>query len=507
MFSSVFSATVSGVDGFRVIVEVDVSGGLPCFEVVGMPDTSVREAKHRVRSAVKNSGFQIPPQRITVNLAPAGLHKEGTQLDLAMAVSLLVASRQIPSNLLIREYGFLGELALNGSIRPVPGVLAMALALRESGRKGVVLPMDNQGEVSFLEGCDVRLSRNLSEVAEFLRGNRPLPGPLKSPPDIQGNATSQIRYDQIKGQRAAKRALEIAAAGEHNLLMVGPPGAGKSVLAKALPEIMSKLSQEEAIIVTKIHSIVGLLPKGAGLLKRRPFRSPHHTVTTTAMIGGGANPKPGEITLAHRGVLFLDELPEFSPAIINALRQPLEDGFVNITRAKGTYRFPSRILLAGAMNPCQCGFWGCEVQECTCTEYRRRQYISRVNGPLLDRIDICMQVQRVDVKDLSGASLEESGDTVRERVTAARDLQKQRLEGTGFSTNSEMGPRELSTLLSISRSARKLLFDAYNRMRLSARAYYRVIRVATTIADLALSARIEEEHVAEALSYRQRVLD
>jgi len=505
LFSSVFGATVSGLAGFPVIVETDVSGGLPCLEIVGMPDTSVKEAKHRVRSALRNSGFEVPSRRIVVNLAPAGVHKEGTQLDLAIALGLLAASREIPQNSLTQEYGFLGELALDGTIRPIPGVLAMALALLESGLKGAVVPLENCAEVAFLEQFHVLPASNINEVADFILGKKDLVQRSYLDSRSERDGRIDLSYDHIKGHQVAKRALEIAAAGEHNLLMVGPPGSGKSVLAKSLPEIMPDLSTEEAITVTKIHSIAGLLPNGSGLLKVRPFRSPHHTATMSAMIGGGTNPKPGEITLAHRGVLFLDELGEFSSSVINALRQPLEDGLVNITRAKGTYTFPCKVLLVGAMNPCLCGFYGSDLKECTCTEHQRRQYVSKIDGPLLDRIDMCINVERVELEELTDDSTHEAASTVKARVTSARERQRELLKQTGLMTNSEMGPKEISTLVTLSSDARKLLFYAYKSMKLSVRTYYKVIKVAASISDLANCPRIEEEHIAEAISYRQKV--
>jgi len=496
---------VSGLAGFPVIVETDVSGGLPCLEIVGMPDTSVKEAKHRVRSALRNSGFEVPSRRIVVNLAPAGVHKEGTQLDLAIALGLLAASREIPQNSLTQEYGFLGELALDGTIRPIPGVLAMALALLESGLKGAVVPLENCAEVAFLEQFHVLPASNINEVADFILGKKDLVQRSYLDSRSERDGRIDLSYDHIKGHQVAKRALEIAAAGEHNLLMVGPPGSGKSVLAKSLPEIMPDLSTEEAITVTKIHSIAGLLPNGSGLLKVRPFRSPHHTATMSAMIGGGTNPKPGEITLAHRGVLFLDELGEFSSSVINALRQPLEDGLVNITRAKGTYTFPCKVLLVGAMNPCLCGFYGSDLKECTCTEHQRRQYVSKIDGPLLDRIDMCINVERVELEELTDDSTHEAASTVKARVTSARERQRELLKQTGLMTNSEMGPKEISTLVTLSSDARKLLFYAYKSMKLSVRTYYKVIKVAASISDLANCPRIEEEHIAEAISYRQKV--
>lgn len=485
-------------------VEVDVAGGLPGLEIVGLADTSVREARHRVRSALHNTGAGVPPRRITVNLSPASVHKEGSQMDLGIAVGILAASGQVPAGPRLDEYCFLGELALDGRIRPVRGVLAMAQTVAEGGLKGVIVPDANQGEVSFLTGLDLRAAGSLAEVAAFLRGCGDLPPAKPGTSREVPLANDLVDFADVKGQAVGKRAVEVACSGGHNVLMSGPPGAGKSMLARAMPGILPALTREESLVVTRIQSVAGTLAPGQGMVTQRPFRSPHHTATASALVGGGASPRPGEVTLAHRGVLFLDELPLFSPSVLNALRQPLEDGEAVVTRSRATLRFPSRFLLVAAMNPCPCGSWGDGQRSCTCTEYARKQYSDRVSGPFRDRMDLFVEVGRVAVQDLLATPPEGSAE-VRDRVNLARERQLRRLAESGMTCNAEMGPSQVTTLLSVSAPGRKLLLDAFRNLSLSTRAYYRVQKVAASVADLADSPRIEEEHIAEALSYRQQI--
>lgn len=499
MFSRTFSATLVGIQGIPVSVEVDIGGGLPCIEIIGLGDASVKEAKHRVRSAIRNSGYDIPSRRIVVNLAPAGVHKEGSHLDLAIASGILGACGVVPANGSRSGWVLLGELSLDGQVRRTAGILPMVLSCVKEGFSRIVAPRDNEGEVGWLKDVELRTASTLAEVVVFLRGAGELPRArdptrLEDFPDPAGTDLADIR-----GQEAAKRALEVAVSGGHNILMVGSPGSGKTLLARAVPGMMPELSPQESVEVTIIHSAAGLLPPGAGLMKKRPFRAPHHTATPQALVGGGSPPRPGEVTLAHGGVLFLDEVAHFSRTALDALRQPLEEGICVVTRAKARFVFPSRCLVVAASNPCPCGRFPSE--DCKCDERARRNYLSRLSGPLLDRFDVFVEMSPVSFSDLE-SSPGETSSKVRERVARARRRQLERFAGKGFSTNSRIPVKDLPAYATLSGDARELLHRGFVELGLSARAYHRVLRVALTIADLDESPRVEEVHVAEALAYR-----
>lgn len=506
MLSRVFGGTVVGIDGRLIAVEVDISVGLPAFDVVGLPDAAVRESKERVRSALRNAGYDFPLRRITVSLAPASLRKAGSGLDLPIALGVLAATGQIPQSALWGA-AVLGELGLDGSLGRVCGALPIAMACREAGVRRLVLPLENAAEAALVDGIEVMAAPSLGAAVEMLMGQRPAP-PV---PSAESGATDGVQaprdlpdFADVRGQAFAKRGIEIAVAGGHNLLMVGPPGSGKTMLARCIPALLPPLTREEALEVTRIYSVLGLVPSGQGLITRRPFRAPHHTVTRAGLVGGGGpQPMPGEVTLAHRGVLFLDEMAEFSPYVIDALRQPLEDGVVTIPRAGLAVTYPARFMLVGGTNPCRCGFLGDARRECTCTPREIARYRSRISGPVMDRIDIHLEVLRPNPEAIAfDGAKEEPSAVVAARVRQAREVQAWRFAGLSAATNAEMGPRELSKFCVLSASARSLLASAASRMSLSPRAITRTLKVARTIADLAGSARIEDTHIAEALQYR-----
>ena len=498
MLSKLRSFGVNGIDGYLVTVETHISGGLPAFDIVGLGDSAVKESRERVRSAIKNNNFTYPSSRITVNLAPADIKKSGAVFDVPVMMGILECTDSVPK--INENYAFAGELSLDGYVRGINGALSMAVCAKENGITHLFLPAENANEASVVKGINVFGIEHISQIVNFLKGNSDL-----VPHIYQTNSVSEsfLDFRDVKGQEEAKRALEIAASGLHNICLSGPPGSGKSMLAKRVPSIMPPMSLEEATETTKIHSMAGLLGKNSGLVTQRPFRSPHHSVSTAALTGGGPWAKPGEISLAHNGVLFLDELPEFHRDALEALRAPLEDSKVVVARANQTHIYPSNIMLVGAMNPCPCGYLGDDFHQCTCNANQLDRYRSKLSGPLMDRIDIFVNVASVKYEELADDGYQaESSEDILKRVMIARHMQEERFKGTDITSNASIPPAMIKQMCQTTKGAQNILEKAFRSMGLSARSYDKILKVARTIADLEQSQLIEEMHMLEAVQYR-----